>query len=296
MLIAAGAISSNVFAQAASGTAPNTVDASNETRAATLYDRGVDAHDRGFFADAAMFFADADALAPNDVTLETALRECVRADAAVLGMRLHARAARVVAPSSGLLSALRDVQLKFSDRVGYVQLACKACQATLGGVPLSTSVELPVEPGAHSILFDPDTTGSLELTIKAGEHATVSPRAPSPPPVTPVAASDGIHPGWLTIGIVTTLGLGAASIGSYVQASALADELAILRAAHIVEGAADVSAAGQNAETRMIAFAALTGVSVVVTAALAIWAVDWDGSESVAISIGPGGLLARGQF
>ena len=46
----------------------------------------------------------------------------------------------------------------------------------------------------------------------------------------------------------------------------------------------------------MYAFTALTGVSAVVTTALAIWAVDWGGPPTATVSMGPGGLVARGQF
>ena len=295
VLTMALASSSNVLAQSSSAADEDGTAAPSEVRAAALYDRGVEAHDQGFFADAAKFFADADELAPNDVTLETALRECVRADAAVLGMRLHVRAARVTTPSEGLRSALSEVVLTFGERVGYVRLACEDCRATLGGVRLSRSIELVVEPRAHVVSFEPDEAGNVEITVKPGEHLAVSTRAPTAPVPQPLEAA-GIHPGWLTIGVVVTLGLGAASIGSYVQANALAEELATLRAAHVVNGAADISAAGQNAETRMYAFVALTGVSAIVTTSLAIWAVDWGNPQTATVSLGPGGLHVRGRF
>lgn len=269
---------------------------SSDARAAELYDRGVEAHERSNFAEAARFFAEADALAPNDVTLETALRECVRADAALLAMTLHDRAKRVRAPSAGLREALIAVANSFAERVGYVRLACTDCRAALGGAALSSEREHLVEPGTHEISFDGAPPRVVLVDVKPGEHVAVSPEAIAKPTPPPPADAAGIHPAWLTIGVVATAGFGAATIGSYAQADAFANELATLRAAHVVKGAADVSAAGQNAETRMYAFGALTGVSALVTAALAIWAVDWDGANAVSVSASPGFVGVSGRF
>ncbi len=288
LVVAIAACPSIGFAQT---DADGPADTSPDARAAGLYDRGVEAHERGFFADAAKFFADADALAPNDVTLETALRECIRADAAVLAMVLHERASRVSSPSAGLREVLSEVATAFGERVGYVRLACEDCRATIDGAALDDAIELPVEPGSRSILFE-GSDAAFVIQLGPGEHLTVSPRVVAQPIVEP----SGIHPAWLTIGVVATAGFGAASIGSYVQADALANELGTLRAAHVIEGAADVSAAGQNAETRMYAFIALTGVSALVTTALAIWAVDWTGPRPTTISLGPGAVHASVHF
>ena len=271
-----------------------------EEQAARLYDAGVTAHDRGDFAAAARSFAEADQLLPNDVTLETALREALRADQPVLGMRLHARARRTLSPAPSLRSAMSEVLANFGERVAWLRVDCDDCEAQLGEETLELAKDTPVEPGPQTLLLSIGAARErVEINLQPGEHKRVrpgdkaatgpTPRAPSEGP------SSGLHPAWLTIGIVPTVVFGAAALGSFIQASSLEGQLADKRALNQLDGAEEIKRDGESAEVRIYAFTALTAVSAIVTGALAIWAVDWSGG-SAQVGVSLNGAMAKIAF
>ena len=270
-----------------------------EEQAARLYDAGVAAHDRGDFAAAARSFAEADQLLPNDVTLETALREALRADQPVLGMRLHARARRALSPAPSLRSAMSEVLANFGERVSWLRVDCDDCEAQLGEETLELAKDTPVEPGPQTLLLSIGATRErVEINLQPGEHKRVRPgdnAAPGPTPPTNEGPSSGLHPAWLTIGIVPTVVFGAAALGSFIQASSLEGQLADKRALNQLDGAEEIKRDGESAEARIYAFTALTAVSAIVTGALAIWAVDWSGG-SAQVGVSLNGATAKIAF
>jgi hypothetical protein len=110
-----------------------------------------------------------------------------------------------------------------------------------------------------------------------------------------VAPSSGVHPAWLTLGVVATLGFTGAAIGSFAQATDLEAELEALRRAREPDGAARLADEGQSAETRLYAFTVLASLSALGTTALAVWAIDWTGG-SAAVSVSLGGLHVTGVW
>jgi hypothetical protein len=268
--------------------------------AAALYDAGLAAHLRGDLVLAAESFARADELEPNEITLETALREALRADLPVLGMRLHARLRRVPSPNRDLRATARAVATAFGERVAWVALACEGCTAEVDGEELAAGAELPLLPGTHVVVVRsgaPEPARTLELA--AGERVTLRPglgptRETQPPPA-PYEPPSGVHPAWLTLGVVATLGFTAGAIGSYAQASDLESELEAKRRAREPEGADRLAEEGQSAETRLYAFTALATLSALGTTALAVWAIDWTGG-SATVSVGPRGLRLAGAW
>src|SRR4051794_25933146 len=81
---------------------------------AALYEKGAAAQQRGDYADAARLFAKADALAPNPIALEAALRAGTTADSAVFAMELADRAdAR--AKTKALAAAVAGAKSAFAD-------------------------------------------------------------------------------------------------------------------------------------------------------------------------------------
>lgn len=269
--------------------------------AAALYDAGLEAHARGDLVLAAESFARADELEPNEVTLETALQEALRADLPVLGMRLHARLRRVSTPNGSLRAAARAVASAFGERVAWIKLTCDRCTAEIDGQVIADGSELPVSPGTHVVRIrtdPPEPSRSIELA--AGERVTVRPgRSPSretaPPPALPEPPTTGVHPAWLTLGVVATLGFTAGAIGSFAQASDLESDLEAKRLARDSDGAERLADDGRSAETRLYAFTALATLSALGTTAVAIWAIDWTGGEA-AISVGPLGLRVAGVY
>jgi hypothetical protein len=269
--------------------------------AAALYDAGLEAHARGDLVSAAESFARADELEPNEITLETALREALRADLPVLGMRLHARLRRVSRPNANLRATAWAVASAFGERVAWIKLACDRCTAEIDGHVLTNESELPVSPGTHVVRIrtdPPEPSRSIELA--AGERVTVRPgRSPSretaPPAALPDPLTTGVHPAWLTLGVVATLGLTAGAIGSFAQASDLESDLEAKRLARHPNGAERLADDGRSAETRLYAFTALATLSALGTTAVAIWAIDWTGGEA-AVSVGPLGLRVAGVF
>ncbi len=289
-----------VLAAGRAAFAESSGDAQPES-AADLYDAGLAAHAEGDLARAADYFARADELEPNDVTLETALREALRADLPVLGMRLHARLARVPSPSGRLRSLGREVATAFGERVAWIGLSCERCTAEIDGKELAPGAELPLAPGTHVVVVrhdPPEPPRSIELA--AGERVTLRPggvpsRAPKVSAAPSVAPSSGVHPAWLTLGVVATLGFTGAAIGSFAQATDLEAELEALRRAREPDGAARLADEGQSAETRLYAFTVLASLSALGTTALAVWAIDWTGG-SAAVSVSLGGLHVTGVW
>jgi hypothetical protein len=183
---------------------------------------------------------------------------------------------------------MSEVLANFGERVAWLRVDCDGCEAQLGEETLELAKETPVEPGSITVvLLNGEARERVEFNLQPGEHKRVRPtnKVPNPAPLKEVPSA-GLHPAWLTIGIVPTVVFGAAALGSFIQASSLEGQLADKRALNQLEGAEEIKRDGESAEVRIYAFTALTAVSAIVTGALAIWAVDWSGgSAQVGVSL-----------
>src|SRR5688500_2239864 len=120
--LAAGALALALALSAATARASEPSE-SDMKAAGEAYDRAKAAYDKSQYSEAAADFARADALVPNPVTLELAVRAAVQAGDGALAMTLVERSERdKVTP--GLGAAVRQAKFKFAKKTGKYLIEC----------------------------------------------------------------------------------------------------------------------------------------------------------------------------
>lgn len=267
-------------------------DPTQEARAA--FEHGNDAHERHDFARAARDFARADELVPNDDALVAALDEATLADDAVFAMRLVQRAeARGAAAAS-----VEKARAKFSDKVGYLKIAC---ECTVDGEAAARGSVLVVAPGVHAVAGtrrgDATRVWSTPTTVVAGATLDVTePTEPAGAPVrheptphrTPLApAPSGLSPAFVGVGVAITLGLGAGALGSFFDAMSKHDAFVGAGCSVAYAASCDAMASnGRGADLRTGILVGAAAVTAVATIVLAVVGVRWR-SRPTAIALSP---------
>jgi hypothetical protein len=252
-----------------------------EDDAAAAYDRGAAAYDRGDFGTAASELARADALGPNDVTLELALTAVARTDDAVLGMTLVERAESRPRPSKRLLAATDAARKRFAAMVGKIDVVCAVdppCEAAFDGTPIAPNRATIVVVGPHRVtIARSGTRETHDVTIEAGKTveliATVAP-PPAPTPTLTVEPSRGVRPVWFWVATGVTVAVAAATALSALDTASTYDEFSSDRSN------VDLANAGRSAERRTVALGVTSGVLAVGTVVLGVFLIDWHPSST----------------
>jgi hypothetical protein len=140
------------------------------------YDEASEAYKRRDYEVAATLFGKADAIAPNPVALEQAIRAAVRADKPVLGMDLVRRALKREADGT-LLEAAEEGRAAFQDRTGKLQVSCGSCSVRVDEVAATPGRIQSLEVGWH--LVELAGAGEPErrmVQVHARKTTRVSPR------------------------------------------------------------------------------------------------------------------------
>jgi hypothetical protein len=296
-------------------TAPQPAHAQTDSTvrmAGEAYDRGAAAYDAGDYAAAAREFARADALAPNPVALELAIRSATRIDDAPFAMLLVERAERRGATDT-LAEIAAETRAALAAHVANIQVLCPArrvCRAALDGEPIAIGVRRWVKPGDHAIELTVD--GKLE-----SKHVHVEPQeelvakslvppapepSPSPAPPPPSAAepepSGAVSPWWcLGAGVLTAVA-GGVLVGSAVDTKNKYD--AFQQAQPPTVAMQDEGRAAQLRTNIFVGVTAALGAATLATGLLAVrWSGDSpsnEGSTALELSAGPSSLHLTAHF
>lgn len=240
-----------------------------EPTPAQLYDRGAAAYDSGDYTHAVADLTRADAIAPDPITLELALKAALKADDAARGMELAERAdtRRVPSAISNLAAQARG---RFAAHAGKVHASCDTpCEPKLDDTPMETTTWATV--GRHTVTFvRGGKTDRVAVTVIAEKTIDAV-----PPPVTvaspkPIKQEEaGPSPVWFWIAAGVTVAAGAATGISAADTASKHDEFAANPSSQAA------STAGQNSQTRTNVLAAVTGGAALVTVAVGLFVVRW---------------------
>jgi hypothetical protein len=243
--------------------APSAAQGGDVGAAREAYDRGAAAYNAGDYVTATAQLSKADALVPNDVALELALRAAVKANDPVDAMELAVRADP--RRSATLTAARDDARAKMGGRVGKLTVTCapgSSCTATVDDAIVPTGEARFVVTGAHQVVITSHGRAQTQ-TVRIDSGATVAVEG-RPAPVEPAAPvperreGGGLSSGWIWAGAGLTAVLGGITVASALDTAAKHDDFA----AH---PSADGSAAGSDAQLRTNLLAAGTVACAVVT-------------------------------
>jgi hypothetical protein len=303
-----------------------TAPAGARKEAARKYTEGTRAFDAGDFTGAAQAFEAAYALAPHPDALWNAARAWHRAGELARAANLYARYLREVpwnapdrataqAAMKTLASKLARIEVRASPGVEAIRLDDSLLDATV----------VYVIPGVH-VLRGHTATGDVEerTTVKAGAEVSVlvapaespapaapdtpaspsaspmEPAAPAPPPhstITPEKSGPAPRSGWSPVVFAVETGLTVAVTGITIWSGV--DTLSTRQSflANPTQGTLD---SGRFDQLRTNV---LLGVSIglaALTAATAIFLVDWGGPRAEAtalrVGLGPASAFVRGSF
>lgn len=284
--------------------------------ARAAYDNAVRAHERGDFAGAAREFAHADRLVPNDSVLKDALRETLRADSAVFGLMLVARAAR--SPNNTELQAVvAKANETFAGRAGRIAIECpESCSLEVDGRPLDPDAERWLAVGRHVVVLTTDSNPEyrdehrievvpLETTrVRFAAPATseVATTIPSTPPpsgtVSPRPAAGGISPAWFWGGLGMTLAFAGATTISGLDVSSRRQDFHDQKCSEVGSDTCDEHAsAGRRAVTRTNVLLGATTAFAAATVATFFF-VRWRPTLTTSVGTADGGmrLSLAGRF
>lgn len=242
-------------------------------RAAELYDQGAAAYDAGDYDRALHALREADALAPNDVVLELALKAALQSTQPVTAMDTAERAELRGGKFPELRRIVRD---RFARQVGRVRIVCRACRPSLDGAPTAPGVTRFVSLGQHEVRA---TSGGRERTYSVRVAAdTVSelrideaPAADRGTLATP-QRRDGVSPVWFWLGVGVTAAVAGGTALSALDTRNRHETFQRTPSAPNAE-------AGKSSQRRTNWLAAGTALSAVGTAVIGIVVVDWGGTR-----------------
>jgi hypothetical protein len=276
--------------------APARADTTELDRAREAYDRGAASFDRGDFGAALDDLERADALVPNAVTLELALKAALHTDEPLRAMALVDRADERSA--TGPLAATADqVRHSFEARTGRVTVVCPvplSCSAEVDGASIDVGSPQRLLAGDHvlglivdgrrsQVPFSLRGHGTSEILASAyAPTPTPAPQpgvdvtAPAPQPKRDVPVSqssrDGLPPAVFWVGLGATAILAGAATASGIDT--------INKHADFSAGGSTTATDGIAAQTRTNVLLAVTGAVAVTTAAVGLFAVRWGNSKS----------------
>jgi hypothetical protein len=300
--LGAAALALALLAGGVSVARPSAADDATDAR--TAYDAASRAFEERRHADAARLFAEADALAPNRVALESALKASLLADDPVLTMNLLERADQR-GPRAVDQALTKTARERAAPRVGRLRVSCpdeRDCVLRLDGAALVAGERRWALAGEYGL--EVDVSGAVErhrITLGAGETLDYRPPAPAPAPAPmssttpgpiaptrapasePAPLSDalgterdrGLSPAWVVVGGVVTVALSGLTVWSGVDTLDQHDAF--------VGGDLDAREPGQNAQLRTNLLLGGALLSAVGTGVLAIFT-DWGGSTAPARS------------
>ena len=275
--------------------------------ASEAYERGATAYDAGDYATAARELARADALVPNAVALELALRSAARADDAPFAMLLVERAEQRQGTGT-LAQTATETRNAFVTRVAVLQVHCparRACRASMDGEPIAIGVRRWVKPGDHAIELTVDNKlESRHVRVEPQQELSVeSAVAPAPEPVFPPIApavqpepDGGLSPWWFWGGVALTAVAGGVLIWSAVDTKNKYDTFQQAEPPTLA-----MQEDGEAAKLRTNIFVGITSALGVATAAFGIFAVRWSDApasadESVAMALSPTSIQLTAHF
>jgi tetratricopeptide (TPR) repeat protein len=242
--------------------------------AAALYDKGASAYDAGRYEEALSALAEADALSPNDVTLELALKAALRTSQAVQAMELSERA---TGRGERILAVAAEVRSKFERRVGTLRVLCAECEPRLEGLLLVPGASRLVEVGEHELSIS-SSVGARRYRIRIGpaQHLDFRPRGlgvdPQGDSKAGVKHGTGLSPAWMWLAAGVSTALSVATVASALDTRArYASFQRTPDAAH--------ASAGTSSQSRTNWLLGSTLVSAGVTVTLGVFVVEWDASK-----------------
>jgi hypothetical protein len=294
---------------------PASAEDDTKTRAKAAYAAGEKLAAEADWPKAAQAFAEADAIAPNDVALESALEAAIRADLPLLGMELVDRSTR--SASAAAIPAVGKARELFGPRTSALVVRCVTeptpCDARVDGRRIDVG-RVWVSPGKHSVVFvtkDGERTVPLELSPGEAREITppraTPPAVMAPPPVPPPPPADeGASPWWVALPGGLTLVFGGVLIAGAVETKSAESALADYQVEGRPDDGAPASAYetyearqreliddGEQWATVTNVFIGLTAAAGAATVLVAALGVDWtDGGEAgttAIVSPVPGG-------
>ncbi|MFO0763128.1 MAG: hypothetical protein U0359_42215 [Byssovorax sp.] len=298
----------------------------DDTEAAQkAYDRGSAAFAQKRWAEAAAELSRADALAPNPVALESALKAALLADDPVLGMALVERAEGRAGLPETITTAAGKARARFGERAGKLLVRCapsRRCTANVDAEPFPIEQRRWVKAGDHAVEIVVDDR-SQRYTVKVDGAMTVEWSAPAPaepapppdkpaapppvaqppvaPPVTPPPAAPpaplapppepqgGLSPAWFWVGLGLTAAVGGMTIASGVDT--------LGKHSDFMDGIVDNPTPGQNAQNRTNVLIGVTSAFGLATAGVGLFAVRWSSkAPRASLRIGPGSASLGGHF
>lgn len=262
------------------------------------YDRGAAAFDAGDFAAAAKDLARADALVPNAVALELAIKAALLAGDAPFGMILVERAEARESGAS-LAATATEARAKLITEVGRIKVSCplrRTCRATLDGELIPITERTWVRTGDHAVeLSVDDRVEAHRVHIDAGQDIEVASSVPpgplpanaAPPAVPPVRRSPPAPEphGWLAPGWFWAASSATAVLGGLALASAI--DTKNKHSQFLADPSFDRQSEGQSAQVRTNVLAGGTVVAGVGTLILGVFAVRWQDERPSALSLTP---------
>lgn len=241
--------------------------------AAALYDRGASAYDSGRFEEALSTLARAEALLPNDVTLELALRAALRTSQAPEAMAL---AERATGRGERVIAVARLVRRKFEQRVGTLRVLCGNCEARLAGQQLEPGASRLVEVGQHELWISSgpssrvypiriDPAQQLDFRLESSTVAAPSRRDPAPE----AGRVARVSPAWMWLAAGVSTALSAATIVSAIDTRARYERFRN-------EPDEAHARAGMSSQARTNWLLGGTLLSVGTTVVLGVFVVEWD--------------------
>jgi len=276
-----------------SGSFVRAEDGRTDDEAMAAYDRGATAYERGDVATAAVELARADALSPNPVALESALRAALEANAPDIGMELAARAKERGA-GGDIATLAREATKRFEGRVGTLRVTCpdKACRVSLDGAAFAANEDRFVRVGKHIVWIERGgSRQEIATDVAAGARVTVGP-----------SASPGDPPGrssrvWFFVGLGATALGGVAITASGLRTRSIHEDFVTrgCPGSSSPSGCADLANEGQSAQTltnALVGVTAALGAATIVAGALTLGSRD-DSAPRLSLETGGGKALAR---
>jgi tetratricopeptide (TPR) repeat protein len=293
--------------------APAPCDAAPEVCGKQAFQAGIEAYERADFEAALQAFRQAQALKPHPVILfNVALAE------AKTGLLLEAvqhfeQVFNDPNTPADKLDAARRERDRTTALLARVSIDRTDAQLMVDGTAAAGSPPtVRVNPGQHHVrvIVGPEVLVDREVDLRSGEHLQLSiaepaverpePVAAAPPPPQPTVTDTpgGLSPAWVFAGAAATVALGGISVWSALDASSAYDDFEAEASTLTEREARERVDAGQSKDARTHVLLGVTAVVAIATGGIALWAVDWGGSEAqgAVILLGSPGVQFAGRF
>lgn len=308
------ALTSEVMA-APSTPGPTTSASTAEQRkaAAAKFKEGETAFNAGDYLRAGAVFEEAYHIAPHPAVLWNAARAWQRGGDERRAAGLYARYLRDAAPDAPDRKTATSSLVQLSAKLGRFEIQAPGSdEVRVDGDVVEGAIAF-VYPGSHSLRATyGNKTVERSLSVDAGATINVSLSAPSeaapPTPVTTASTSPAgappladrrapptvaSHSGWspavIVVGGIATLAAGGVTVWSGLDTNRARSEFDR-------DPSEENLTDGRAKQTRTNVLIGVTAGLAVLTAATAIFLVDWGGKKPAEVGVGPGFLTLRGSF